>query len=942
MTDTIERAGQQEEPEEHGPWPSWESDGNDGTSFRKLARYASVAAMQRLGLFLHGITAEENGQERLRLLYERLRQKSIPYNTAPLNSGLSQRIRDPEWVDRDSGTCLDLSLMFVTMCMEAGLRPYLCLRTGGETQHAFVLVRTDPANAGARYVLPPVSYRPTRTPNVYQLSDGKQLGPEGIAIDVTLACRDQDKSFQEACERGSREIERGRGTTYLVDIAGAQTHPELTPYSWVRAKARPAIGRRLPPRPAFTPFASRVGFFAELKQRADKGGLVVLYGAPGMGKSLLAHQLAARADDGCGWFLDAYDTRTLNASLGEAELDEKGETKRELGQGAVREGFADLARQRLLGSSAPWVVVADNVNVGPSQIVLPQGGSARQLVVVTTTERAWADLPETLVLEGLEDPDVTGLLGGDAPIDALAGRPLLVAASARFRATVGHHWWQDRATRPTDPEEAPALLWAAAKPRLTSVELCTAIALAWLPPVPLAPELLAVGLYGPADEPDAQYRTELTAVRDAVSRLERLGLADSTEGRAAMHRLFRSAVRDDMTATDSKAVAAVGELYGNLLAALDRLPDGPQGEGTPQVFLQDLLLDPVEDVRPIRDLLNSASPGDEAAAALHALGRVVERQDAPTAAAIFAEAETALEGQDEDTWPAAKRLMLSDCLRGKAREVLRNKMSSLGTPEQAIEWCRRAIRLCVMPGAAAPAGRAARLATSRAEAMLGLLLRGRARSGLPREEQLKQLRVAGRILERSAAERVALAGADSPDVDRSRFNLGGLEIRLARVDHGVPPAEHLAQARRYYSEVLRIRERRYRTRELEEVVCCVHGLALVGFYSALLLEVPTGERVRLLREAAEHAAEAERIRRVLGARAESEDSTDTVKSLNLATKITLLRLDVQQGMKPPAPTTAPGLRASEGIVAEYQDEYRDAYHRRTGGEDPAPQDKESR
>jgi hypothetical protein len=228
--------------------------------------------------------------------------------------------------------------------------------------------------------------------------------------------------------------------------------------------------------------------------------------------------------------------------------------------------------------------------------------------------------------------------------------------------------------------------------------------------------------------------------------------------------------------------------------------------------------------------------------------------------------------------------------------------------------------------------------------MLGLLLRQRAGRRAAPDEQLKWLRQARVILERSAAERAELAGAGSPDVDRSLYNLGGLEIRLAQVDDEMSAADHLDRALRHYKEVYRIRFERYRTEELEEVVCCVNGYALVEYYRAILLAAPDAQRLQCLRRAGDYVADAVRIRQQIGLSAEGEhsrpgtdstdskDSRDTAKSLELAAKITLARLD----LRAPGPGFgATGSRPSQDVVDEYADETAEAASADHCGDDSA-------
>ncbi|GAA4815956.1 ATP-binding protein [Streptomyces ziwulingensis] len=886
-------------------WPEWHPEHDPG-GYRRLARYVSVQALWDLDLLEHEAHRWDGRPlALLERLYTRLRAKDVPYNKAPWTVRSHQRVRDPHLVDRSSGTCLDLSLMFAAMCESAGLRPYVTVLG----DHALVLVHTEPRPTAERMNRPPVALPPGHgyERGVFRVYGGRLRLRGGTAVDVVRACRGGG-DFAEACRAGATRLAGEHDDIRMVDVVRLHSDgdEDVRPLPMVRDDSRPAIYRRLPTRPPFVDFPGRHAFVRELTAAVSRGGTLVLYGPQGLGKSMLAHHLAARADQGCGWFLDAFDQRTLTASLGDAEIEERG-LAGEARDSADRTGYAALALERLGAAKGPWVVVLDNVRAGPGELRLPQPAREGQLVVVTTTNRAWAR-PAThpglraanataLEVPPLGPDDSLRVLGvEDAPLDLLAGRPLLLEASARFRTVTGRTWWRRDAALPTGPEAVPAAIWAAAVhgapddasrgPLLgdpASAEHRLATAMAWLPPSGTTPALLELTLPGAASG-----EGEPPAPREGLERLHSLGLIDFTGGRAAMHRLFRKAIREDgLRRSRTETAALVGTVYRNLLATTDtaRLPRtgaGPAAAASPF----DLVLDTTE-VRALTRLLAEELPDRDAFRSLHALGVLVERQDRATAADCFEQARLRA-GPIDAAADAGRRVMFADCLRGKARDVHSTPgPSPRGTVEEAIEWVVRARALCEVPGA----GHAELLAASRAEAMHGLLIRKQANTkGPAAHERLALLRRAERILRHSAAEREKLTGAGSPDVDRSRFNLAGLEISLAQADAGSPPGDHLDAAERHYGTVLSIRERRYHTRHLEEVITCVHGMALVGYYRAVLQPVPPAERARLLTDALRHAREALEVRQSLAITIER----DVLKSLDILAKITLARLDAHQ------------------------------------------------
>ena len=206
---------------------------------------------------------------------------------------------------------------------------------------------------------------------------------------------------------------------------------------------------------------------------------------------------------------------------------------------------------------------------------------------------------------------------------------------------------------------------------------------------------------------------------------------------------------------------------------------------------------------------------------------------------------------------------------------------------EAIPWAEDAERLCRdrLDGDS-------RRAATHAKATRGFLLRKRASLEPDGSAAgLDFLLAAERALREAYRERTGQFedATTSPELDRSQFNLAGLEVRLAQRDHPSNIASHLREAWRHYTEILDRRRRRYRTVELEEVVCCIHGQAIVLYYQAVLLPGSWADKTAQLRTAAERVDEAVEIRQRLAGPA---DDLNTAKSLVLQAKITLTRLAV--------------------------------------------------
>ncbi|MGW3942841.1 hypothetical protein [Streptomyces phaeochromogenes] len=899
-------------------WGPWDVKAED--AHRRLARYANadVGALTRHRLWVDGghHEREEDAHRLLADLYQALRDKERPYEKVPWNTGAEQIIRDIRMVDRSCATCLDLALLYASMCLHKRLRPYVVLLSDPEERlpdHALVLLTPRsrvPEPGGVRDLTD--ARRPWRpldsaTPRIgethvyFWMPTLAGLDPDVLAIDVRQACRQPGADFPAACAEGRDLMLRGGyRDVVLIDVLAlqAESYPPFAPLPETNV---PAITSRLPARPRFHPYAARQKLVDDL---VGASGTVVLYGEQGSGKSMLAHQIAAKAQYGSGWFLAANDQAVLTAEMGDAEMAEQGVDPSAIDRG-TRATFAKLAQARLREAPGSWVVVLDNVDVGPDKLTdmpVPQPQKS-QLVVVTTTAPEWLDhRPGVVVhrLEPLPDADVKEHLGGEAPLEALHGRPLLISASSRFReATGGRDWWTGRNGLSAD--RAPHILWAAVRDALATdrsedaAVLGLAAALAWLPPAGLDLDVIApvvaTALAAVHGGTPASGR-----IQEAAKRLARLGVVDLRDGRVLMHRLLRTAVRRDARGQDAAGTAALlGTVLEELWASIDAVghailrdaggPMPPADSPVPYGLMLDAEdIGSADSSGALEDLLGAHPDLAAAARALHALAGLVERQDEKTAARIVARLRDAAPAADG---PAGPRLMTVNALRSGARAVYRDQAAPPEQVAKALGWMEQCAVLCAQLPDDPPLRDAFRLTGARAQAMYGLLLKGRGAS-LQGEEQLAAYRESERLLRESAAVRAELVGdKDSPDLDRSKFNLAGVSIELAKHDDPAHRKQHLDLARSVYQEVLEIRERRLGTRYLEEVACCVNGLGLVAYYTALLLPMSHQQRVSRLREAAGHARAADELR------AHSDgpvDKGNTLKSVSLGARIALARL----------------------------------------------------
>jgi hypothetical protein len=254
------------------------------------------------------------------------------------------------------------------------------------------------------------------------------------------------------------------------------------------------------------------------------------------------------------------------------------------------------------------------------------------------------------------------------------------------------------------------------------------------------------------------------------------------------------------------------------------------------------------------------------------------------------------------------RSLLSECWNGRARYLKDHppaeRQARIPALAQALSWARRSQDLAREAANAAEPDRLRELPDlireERARAMEALIIKTQARDIADPIEQkaqyVRSLEMLGKSEDNRRKYLAELDICDSPDMDRSRFNLGGPCISLAKLSKGPEAEYYLRRGLGAYEEAKRMRVLRHGAGvALASIASCHNGIALVYYYSALMEVDPQRRetdtfgritpqtRMALLRRASTACAEALRDRTVLAPA--DRDDEDAIKSDDLTIKI---------------------------------------------------------
>lgn len=732
MTIDTAASDPHDEPAQPRFWPVWH---RRGGRHGDLARYVSPKAL--VGLRLVSDVALDASDDRAiaELLYETLSARRIRYAHEPwISAPARQQIRHPRWLLEDRwGTCLDLAVTYATMLLEAGVPPLLVVGGG----HAFVLVKPGRRDTQHAVVIAGCSRAGDKHEGVLVVDAPSELAgaaDEGaiVAIDITRAAIPATP-FSDAVRAGVAHLRQG---LVLVDVAWMQTLTGWQPFP--EPVTRPTIRLHVPgSQTIFDEYDAHRELMNELRTLT---GTVVLIGPAGQGKSTIARQLALEAPFGAGWFLNASEPETLLNSLAEAELAELNDPSARL-ESPDRGAFAHGAHRRLAGSDDRWIVVLDNADGDPTRLVpaLP-APSAKQLVLITTTNTEWERLPGITIrrLPPIDDERVASELGGHEMAGLVKGRTLLLYAFKRLMRRTGLRPAQIAALAtgipsPSDEDRGPATLWAAlrASPEFDNGALLVGRYAAFLPP----------------DHQPADLLLELDGSASARSALDLLvdgGLITrEPTGIVRMHRLFGAAIRADLDRESTESDEAVIRLI-TTARAFDTL-DG-HGDHATVTRLRDRLA-ARDDTAGIDERLGTALHGVAALMELH--GHTAASGD------VYRLAERHLDGRLD---------LLADCLHARARTIYRHEARSEQRLREGLDSSRRATRI----GTDHAAGRYL--------AMQGLIMQKLA--GFPGEHETtgELLKAALDVIEQADRARNARTDISPAELARSRYNLAGIRI----------------------------------------------------------------------------------------------------------------------------------------------------------------------
>lgn len=861
-----------------GHWDRWDGDP------ARLAEYVSLDGLDRVGLATEMAREKRAATAKQRLDAAReawnvLARKQLPYRSVQWDPR-GQWVRDPRWFALDSGSCLDFTLVFAAMCIDAGVAPIIVVASTGDTNategHAFALIdlRRDLRYPNPRGlpVAGVVDFKAgmarldTDRSKIYELI----VTHEVVAVDVVAAAAGEGADFVTAVEQGAQHLTSDRwDQLILVDVPGR----------WVGARGprvplprsdRPAVTRSVPILPVdYLPRADLQRNLEAVRERARSGGgAAVLHGLQGIGKSLLAQREAALAP--AGWFLNASDRTTLVRSLATADNAERyRESKAATMDDAMGDALNALARLRQRG---PWTVVIDNCNVDPAQVadLLPVP-SAEQVLLVTTTNAKWrswvsqhgrhpegGDLWTVVDVGPLEDEEARTLGCPASLVELAAGRPLFARA---FAAHPDAGAVAVSKAVPAGVDAAAWELWSLASDSLDDRSQAFARAASWLQPDAIPLETLQSLLPLTADRRPDELVDNLN---ELVAGLERLGIVTWAGGAVRIHRLVAAALR--ATTTDQEAVQIIGSAAfvkdGEKRIDNETLETAHQRMRT----LRAGDLDPIERARALWAVMTLMEP----------------RNQVNEASGVTESIESLLRPHAPSGEPTAN--ILADALHARARWVHQNPRSTAQDCLAARDLMREARSLRESLGDIA--------AVAKSDALDALLLRKASRD-LTGEEKLVALREVLAMLVESHELREAVLTARHPDTARALFNLGGTHINMAQVEPENAD-DHLRAAYEEYAAVLATRKELYGSDIHIHYAASLHGFALVAYYRAILVDGTNQERVASLREATRSALDGLHMRQALDA---SIDGADVQKSLLLLAKIADARTALSRAMQ---------------------------------------------